>query len=103
MQEGEILVRLPLLGLLTLFAASSVVQSQTVSRHDTVEAFLRKEMKERHIPGMQVAVVQHGKLVLTRCLRFGGRPALRSCDSKDPLLDCIHDKGFYGCGNHAAR
>ena len=29
-----------------------------------VESFLKREMKELHIPGMQVAVVQHGKIVL---------------------------------------
>ncbi len=30
----------------------------------TVDTFLRREMKERRIPGLQVAVVQHGKMVL---------------------------------------
>jgi CubicO group peptidase (beta-lactamase class C family) len=34
-------------------------QAQT----DNVEAFLRSEMRERRIPGLQVAVVQHGRIV----------------------------------------
>lgn len=31
-----------------------------------IDAFLRSEMRERQIPGMQVAVILHGKVVLAR-------------------------------------
>jgi CubicO group peptidase (beta-lactamase class C family) len=51
---------------MTLFLASGVAQSRPKSQHDTVETFLRSEMQKRHIPGLQVAVVRHGRLVLTR-------------------------------------
>lgn len=36
------------------------------SRTDIVEALLRREMSERRIPGLQVAVVQRGKIVLLK-------------------------------------
>lgn len=39
-------------------------QSQPQPQPDTVETFLRSQMQKRHIPGLQVAVVQHGKIVL---------------------------------------
>jgi CubicO group peptidase (beta-lactamase class C family) len=35
-----------------------------------VDALVRREMKERRIPGMQVAVAQHGKIVLLRSYGF---------------------------------
>jgi hypothetical protein len=60
------LVRPVWLGLIMLLATSGVGQSQNIPRTDTVDAFLGTEMKERHFPGIQVEVVQHGKLVLTR-------------------------------------
>ncbi len=50
--------------LTAFFIISSLVaiQAQTSS----VEAILKREMKERRIPGLQIAVVQHGKIVLLR-------------------------------------
>lgn len=53
--------------LLSLTAASGLrAQAEPVHQatSDSVEAFLRKEMQQRGIPGMQVAVVQHGRIVL---------------------------------------
>jgi CubicO group peptidase (beta-lactamase class C family) len=47
-----------------LSAALSVTSPQVdASQPDGVEAFLRTQMQKRHIPGLQVAVVQHGKIV----------------------------------------
>jgi len=54
-------MRLGFFLLLTLFGANAIAQPRT----DAVETYLRKEMGERHIPGMQVAVVQHEKIVFT--------------------------------------
>jgi CubicO group peptidase (beta-lactamase class C family) len=36
------------------------------SKADDVEILLRREMQERRIPGLQIAVVHHGKIVLLR-------------------------------------
>jgi CubicO group peptidase (beta-lactamase class C family) len=50
-----------------LFCATSPsvrAQSTSKTESDTVENYLRLQMQKRHIPGMQVAVVQHGKIVL---------------------------------------
>jgi len=44
------------------FSLSATAQSST----DKVETLLRREMQERRIPGLQVAVVQRGKIVLLR-------------------------------------
>jgi len=44
----------------TVFAAYSSAQSENA------ESFIKNEMKELRIPGMQVAVVQHGKIVLNQ-------------------------------------
>ena len=49
-----------------LFASTAFGQPSTTLERGKIDAFVQKEMRERHIPGMQVAVVQHGKLVLTR-------------------------------------
>jgi CubicO group peptidase (beta-lactamase class C family) len=35
-----------------------------------VEAFLRSEMQERRIPGLQIAIVQHGKIVFSEAYGF---------------------------------
>jgi len=53
-------------GFIVLSALSLGVQAQSNSQTepDTVETYLRRQMQRRHIPGMQVAVVQHGKIVL---------------------------------------
>ena len=38
---------------------------------DNVETFLESEMRENRIPGMQIAVIQHGKIVLSRAFGIG--------------------------------
>jgi CubicO group peptidase (beta-lactamase class C family) len=45
-----------------------VITTVTISRSQTseVETILKREMKERGIPGLQIAVVQHGKIVLLK-------------------------------------
>jgi len=55
------LIRFGFFLLLTLFGANAIAQPLP----DRVEAYLRKKMGERHIPGLQVAVVQHEKIVFT--------------------------------------
>ena len=55
---------------LTVFTASALVaislqaQSAHPPKPDTVEDCLRRQMKELHIPGMQVAVIHRGKIIL---------------------------------------
>ena len=39
-------------------------QPSTTAQADGVEAFLRRQMQKHRIPGLQVAVVRHGKVVL---------------------------------------
>jgi CubicO group peptidase (beta-lactamase class C family) len=60
-----------LLGSILLSAVSGMqAQVQTTTRSETqaasVEAFLRRQMQKDRIPGLQVAVVQHGRIVLHR-------------------------------------
>lgn len=45
--------------------ALTVVKAQTPEAK--VDEIIHREMKDRHIPGVQVAVVQHGKIVLSKC------------------------------------
>lgn len=60
------LSRLLLSGLLVAgFQLIAAAQSKT---DGDVEALLRREMRERRIPGLQVAVVRRGKIVLLRSL-----------------------------------
>lgn len=59
------MTRLLFLGLLLLNFASPVL-SQTAN--ENAEALLRREMRERRIPGLQVAVVKNGKIVLLKSL-----------------------------------
>jgi CubicO group peptidase (beta-lactamase class C family) len=58
-----------LFGLLTLSAVSCLQAQaqpkiQDKPQPDSVEAFLHSQMQKRRIPGLQVAVVRHGKIVL---------------------------------------
>jgi len=53
---------LTLLILAFFIAGSSIAQST----NQKTEAFIRGQMKQRKIPGMQVAVVQHGKIVFLK-------------------------------------
>jgi len=46
---------------LILFDNGQLVYSQPIS--DMVDAFIKTEMKERSIPGLQVVVIQHAKIV----------------------------------------
>lgn len=49
-----------------LFIVSFQLPALAQSDADNVEALLRREMRERRIPGLQVAVVRRGKVVLLR-------------------------------------
>jgi CubicO group peptidase (beta-lactamase class C family) len=51
---------------LTLFIAGFNLPAASQSNADAVEALLRREMQERRIPGLQVAVVRRGKIVLLK-------------------------------------
>lgn len=82
--------------LVTLLAASGIGQSQTTPERDTVEIFLRKQMKERHIPGMQVAVVQHGRLVLTRAYGLADVQHSVPVTTKTPFSIASMTKAFTG-------
>jgi CubicO group peptidase (beta-lactamase class C family) len=46
---------------LLLFAANKSALSQT----DSVDAFIQTQMKTRRIPGLQLAIVRHGKIIKT--------------------------------------
>jgi CubicO group peptidase (beta-lactamase class C family) len=52
--------------LAVLVAASLQPLTRARANADKVEALLRREMRERRIPGLQVAVVRSGKIVLLR-------------------------------------
>jgi CubicO group peptidase (beta-lactamase class C family) len=56
---------LGLVVLLAVHCVSAQAQSETrkQAQPDNVETFLRSQMQKRKIPGLQVAVVQHGKIV----------------------------------------
>lgn len=82
--------------LVTLLAASGISQSQTTPERETVEIFLRKQMKERHIPGMQVAVVQHGRLVLTRAYGLADVQHSVPVTTKTPFSIASMTKAFTG-------
>jgi CubicO group peptidase (beta-lactamase class C family) len=49
-----------------LFVVGSQLLAAAQTAGDGVEALLRREMRERRIPGLQVAVVRRGKIVLLR-------------------------------------
>ena len=48
--------------LLTLFVTLTCI-SQTKQAYDTADLFIKKIMKERHIPGMAIAVLKNGKVI----------------------------------------
>ncbi|HEX8565157.1 MAG TPA: hypothetical protein VF648_05765 [Pyrinomonadaceae bacterium] len=50
------------------------------SKSDNVESFLRREMRERKIRGLQAAIVRNGKIVLlkSRSRRHGRKPPVLS-------------------------
>ncbi len=56
----QLYISIPLLFII-LFCSSNNASSQLQSQK--VESFIREQMKTRKIPGMQVSVVQHGKIV----------------------------------------
>lgn len=56
----------PLLSALLILSLQGVAVAQPEA--GAVEALLRREMRERRIPGLQVAVVRRGKIVLLRSL-----------------------------------
>lgn len=64
----RLLLRCVVLVLLTapMARAQRQLHSGVRAASDSTDAFARRIMRERRIPGMQVAVVQHGKIVLAR-------------------------------------
>ena len=52
--------------LLTLVLLSCQLLAVAQSPNNSVEALLQREMQERRIPGLQIAVVQRGKIVLLK-------------------------------------
>lgn len=61
--------------------AASASQQQSSHAQQEIAAFVRSEMQERQIPGLQLAVIQHGKVVLKR--NFG----LASLQYQVPVTD----------------
>jgi CubicO group peptidase (beta-lactamase class C family) len=49
-----------------ILLVSSFVYGQLTPASSTIDEFLRNKMKERRITGLQLAVVQHGKIVLLK-------------------------------------
>jgi CubicO group peptidase (beta-lactamase class C family) len=49
-----------------LFIVSLQLSAAAQPKTDGAETLLRREMRERRIPGLQVAVVHHGKIILLR-------------------------------------
>ncbi|WP_218965323.1 serine hydrolase domain-containing protein [Janthinobacterium sp. 13] len=62
-------------------AAAATSQPQALRAEQDIAAFVRSEMQERQIPGLQLAVIQHGKVVLSR--NFG----LASLQYQVPVTD----------------
>ncbi|SFX37919.1 CubicO group peptidase, beta-lactamase class C family [Janthinobacterium lividum] len=62
-------------------AAVPASHAQASRAEDDIAAFVRSEMQERQIPGLQLAVIQHGKVVLKR--NFG----LASLQYQVPVTD----------------
>ncbi|TNC77908.1 beta-lactamase family protein [Janthinobacterium lividum] len=58
--------RLPSVLLVMALAAVPASHAQTSRAEHDIAAFVRSEMQERQIPGLQLAVIQHGKVVLKR-------------------------------------
>lgn len=52
-------------GLICLLVLSSIARAQAQSRPD-IDRFVHTQMERRHIPGLQLAVVQKGRVVLLR-------------------------------------
>ncbi|MCC7702954.1 beta-lactamase family protein [Janthinobacterium sp. GW460P] len=61
--------------------AASASQQRSSHAQQEIAAFVRSEMQERQIPGLQLAVIQHGKVVLKR--NFG----LASLQYQVPVTD----------------
>lgn len=55
---------------ITVFFITGILLN-TSAQTNNVETFIQQEMKERRIPGLQVAVVQHGKIVLLKSFGIG--------------------------------
>ncbi|WP_144417548.1 serine hydrolase domain-containing protein, partial [Janthinobacterium sp. KBS0711] len=73
--------RLPSVLLVMALAAIPTSQAQASRAEHDIAAFVRSEMQERQIPGLQLAVIQHGKIVLKR--NFG----LASVQYQVPVTD----------------
>ena len=73
--------RLPSVLFALALAAVPASHAQTSRAEHDIAAFVRSEMQERQIPGLQLAVIQHGKVVLKR--NFG----LASLQYQVPVTD----------------
>lgn len=60
------LKRITIIAVLSLGFRPAFAQSQAPTPLDSIDLFLQKKMQERHIPAMQVAVVQGGKIIKDR-------------------------------------
>ncbi|MDX8122153.1 serine hydrolase domain-containing protein [Janthinobacterium sp. GMG2] len=72
---------LPSVLLVMALAAVPASRAQASRAEHDIAAFVRSEMQERQIPGLQLAVIQHGKVVLKR--NFG----LASLQYQVPVTD----------------
>src|ERR1700712_2055753 len=52
------------LAIMLIIAFANNLCAQTPA--DKVDMLVHAQMKERHIPGMQVAIVQHGKIIYSK-------------------------------------
>jgi CubicO group peptidase (beta-lactamase class C family) len=55
----------------TLLSSGSLMTAFVQAQTDNVETVLRREMRERRIPGLQIAVVQRGKIILLNSYGIG--------------------------------
>jgi CubicO group peptidase (beta-lactamase class C family) len=66
---------------LTLFAARAGASAPPSRSTEAAQQYLKTEMASRHIPGMQVAVVQHGRIAFLAAM------GVADIDRNGPVTD----------------
>lgn len=81
----KVLVKIQMAVLQVIFFAIS-----SFSQTSGIEAFLKNKMKELGIPGMQVAIVQHGKILMSKSLGIANVPDAIAVDNQTifPINSC---------------
>ena len=103
-KTNRILVYILFLSVLTLPVFSQdfpVVEPEaaglSTERLSRIDKVIEKHIAEQKIAGGVILIARHGKIALSRCLRYDGCRGRKTDDARHHVPYCVNDQADYEC------